>query len=312
MRGIPSHRKSTFGNSESRYYRTGEDDTLGYTLKNKKGMKVGDNPEEFAKLVKSKSNKLAVKDDETVFGSAKAQIIAQVAAVFAMDVDATWEFINSYVFTGKEEGKTTREEVEETIRANIDFIIKSQDAISIHLNRKFKFISPLEQARIINEGIRLVNNSMVLLNKGIESAGNDGTGSEDMDFKSIEGMIRSLNTSSRTYSQFLERLDKWRLDVQGIVLSATKEIRRPVPMSGGSKNGSGNVENGENETSFLTAKSISLAAKKCGVDPVTADRIASLVIYGEQVQHHEMLGAFERGEEEEEEERDEAEETEEE
>jgi len=228
-------------------------------------------PAGLAEAVPSGTNRpQGESDEDRLLPEEQKHIFVQIAALNAMNVDDTFEFMRHFVFP-----EITMAQVGGLIDKYRPDVLKARDAVSLFVDRKFPYFNPLKQADIINTGLKICCTALARYADMAEreaeadekSFADNPHGARlweiDRNDRYVSRAARGNSIVSNTYLRWHGLMIDWGRMVDAIV-------QGDMPESSGT------------ERQKLDARKISGVARGLGVEPFLADRLAQLLCYGEQ------------------------------
>jgi hypothetical protein len=199
------------------------------------------------------------------------KIFVQVAALNSMNSTDTFEFMRKFV-----RPDICHKDVANMIDAYRAEILNARTAVSLYVDQKFPSFNPFRQAEVINDGLSLCQNLLVQYGQWVTRAPKPSPQYEaeheayeveqqkqEMAAKWVDRASRGLSSVTKSYESWSAQKVEWGKMVDAIIADFAAQ-RNPA------------------QASKLDPRKISAVAKHIGVDDFIADRLAQLLVYGEQ------------------------------
>jgi hypothetical protein len=210
-------------------------------------------------------------DEDSLLPSEQRKIFVQVAALNAMNGYDTFEFMRHFICPD-----ITERQVEGLVEKYRGEILKSRDVLSMFVDRKFPHFNPFKQAATINQGLKIADRTLYKYTviadrepKASKQMRNKDPAAADLwewnaQANFVGQAARGNSIVSQTYIRWREEMIKW-----GNMVDAL--IEGVVPQA---------VD--EETKKSLDPRKVARVARSIGVDGFLADRLAQLLVYGEQ------------------------------
>jgi len=235
-----------------------------------KNLKIGGPDPNNPSSVKEPEEK-EIFDEEALLPEEQRKIFVQVAALNAMNGHDTFEFMRHFICPD-----ITLKQVDGLIAKYRGDVLKARDVLSMFVDRKFPHFNPFKQAETINKGMQIASSTLARL---VVMAGRQPKASAelreedparadlwewDAEAKFIGQAVRGNSTVSQTYVRWREEMIDWGSMVDALIDGKVPEV------------------SDEKKKHSLDPRKISSVARSVGVDSFLADRLAQLIVYGEQ------------------------------
>jgi hypothetical protein len=210
-------------------------------------------------------------DEDSLLPSEQRKIFVQVAALNAMNGYDTFEFMRHFICPD-----ITERQVEGLVEKYRGEILKSRDVLSMFVDRKFPHFNPFKQAATINQGLKIADRTLYKYTviadrepKASKQMRNKDPAAADLwewnaQANFVGQAARGNSIVSQTYIRWREEMIKWGDMVDALIEGA-------VPQA---------VD--EETKKSLDPRKVARVARSIGVDGFLADRLAQLLVYGEQ------------------------------
>lgn len=243
-----------------------------------KNLKVGGpDPNNVSAVQETPEKEEEIWDEEGLLPEEQRRVFVQVAALNAMNGFDTFEFMRHFICPD-----ITQPQVEGLVEKYRGEILKARDVLSMFVDKKFPHFNPFKQADTINKGLQIAQTTLA---QYAVIAGRCPKASKELREKNpsaaelwewnaqakfVGQAARGNSLVSQTYTRWRDEMLKWGKMVDAL-------IEGKVPESSEGK-----------DDEKLDPRRVAAVARGIGVDSFLADRLAQLIVYGEQEMYSDV------------------------
>lgn len=244
----------------------------------KKNLKIGGaDPNNVSAVQEAQEKEEEIWDEEGLLPEEQRRVFVQVAALNAMNGFDTFEFMRHFICPD-----ITQTQVEGLVAKYRGEILRARDVLSMFVDKKFPYFNPFKQADTINKGLQIAQKTLahyaVMADRSPKASEkmreNDPAGADlwewNQSAKFVGQAARGNSIVSQTYTRWRGEMLDW-----GKMVDALIEGKVPE---------SSEVDNKE----ILDPRKVAAVARGIGVDSFLADRLAQLIVYGEQQMYSDV------------------------
>ena len=243
-----------------------------------KNLKIGGaDPNNVSAVQEAPEKEEEVWDEEGLLPEEQRRVFVQVAALNAMNGYDTFEFMRHFICPDITQGQ-----VECLVTKYRGEILRARDVLSMFVDKKFPYFNPFKQAHTINSGLKIAQTTLAQYAAIAERAPKASQELRDKNpaaadlwewnaqAKFVGQAARGNSLVSQTYARWREEMLKW-----GSMVDELIKGKIPKDPEGEKKRG-------------LDPRKVSTVAQQIGVEPFLADRLAQLIVYGEQQMYSDV------------------------
>lgn len=225
----------------------------------------------YLKVGEADPNNAVPEAPAALLPEAERKIFVQVAALNSMNAMDTFEFMRQFI-----RPDITHASVANMIDQYRADIIGARNAVALYVDQKFPSFNPFKQAETINAGLKMCEKLLaqyyVWIDRKPEVADSWAAEREDVEVENarqemaakwVDRAQRGLSSVTKSYESWSLQKESWGKMVDEIIADFA-------------------AQNNPAQAPKLDARKISSVAKHVGVDGFIADRLAQLLVYGEQ------------------------------